>query len=289
MPWSLHPPLRAALMRAALTVCSALGGSVGSASAQFPHAVCGSYAHSVCGSPVYCPADPGCRDHFGCGPGYGSPPVTFFTPREPLVILPAPAPAAPVLAAPLGVALDPAPPIGWVQPLDVPAWKRPKAAAPSTTEAKLNSLRTQQHGDRRFRQQDYRGAVARYREAVEQAPDRGEAHLRLAVALILLKRYDRATEQLRLGLRTAPDMLDEPPSLDELFGEANVLAKNDLLLRVAQWVQEEPADAHRPYVLGLLMLLDGDDAMAAKLFQHGNALGGEGDVLAAFLGADAEP
>jgi hypothetical protein len=288
----MRPPLCAAV-----AACSVVAGGFGSASAQFSLAVCGSYFHGACGSPnycgaagpSYCPLEPGCPDYSRCGAGYGSPVVTFFAPRqEPIAILSGLAPAPPVLAPPLGLNFHPAPQIGWVQPLDVPAWQRPKASAPSTAEAQLNSLRTQQHGDRRFRQQDYRGAVARYREAIEQAPDRGEAHLRLAVALTLLKRYDRATEQLRLGLRTAPDLLDEPPSLDDLFGEANVLAKNNLLLGVAEWVQEDPADPQRPYVLGLLMLLDGDEAMAAKLLERGNALGGEGDVLAAFLNRDAE-
>jgi hypothetical protein len=259
----------------------------GSAAGQ-PPGHCDGYTAGICGAPIYCPASAVCPVDSCFSPTYVPPTVILPAPRrEPFVILSEPLINRGVFGPPLGLDAGPAPGILGVQPLDVPAWRRPKAGAPSSTQAKLNSLRTQQHGDRQFRQQDYRAAVARYREAIEQAPDRGEAHLRLAVALVMLKRYDRATEQLRLALRTAPDVLDAPPSLDELFGEANVLAKNNLLLRVAEWVREEPADAQRPYVLGLLMLLDGDAAMARKLFQRGNALGGEGDVLAAFLGASS--
>ena len=163
--------------------------------------------------------------------------------------------------------------------------------APSSPEAKLRSLRAQAQGDAAFLKQDYRHAYERYKAAVEQARDRGEAYFRLGYALVALGRFDAAVQHFRRGLEVEPSLGLVAAPLDAIYGEDNKLAKLAHVERVTLWTKDDLRDPSRLFLLGLLLHYDGD-ARSREFLENAWKLSGGSPALAALLNpetGDAAP
>ncbi len=213
-------------------------------------------------------------------PGYN--PFPSYTPAVPTLIYSTPPGLGynPALQNAL-VQTNPA----WNQPLNLPA----AAAAnmpppPSTAEAKLKSVRAQAQGDMWFKQQEFHKAYDRYKAAVSEAPDRGAAHLRLAICYATLGHFDLAVRQLKVGLASDPKLAAEAEPLKKIYGAQNSIPQTAMLNRATLWTKEDIRDPDRLFLLGTLLYLEGDERASIPL-RTGMELQGGGDHFRSFLKA----
>ncbi len=226
------------------------------------------------------------------GPGY-APFLTYYTPPVPRVIYGFP----PVLgnnplAPPVfnGLQFNNVPQfnnnfLGWNQPpnpLPVPAGK--VFPPVSTAEAKLKSIRAQAQGDMWFQQQEFHKAFDRYKTAVSEAGDRGEAHLRLAVCYAALGHPDLAARQLKRGLAADPQFAAKADSLKTIYGNTNAIAQSAMVQKAMKWVKEDIRDPDRLFLLGALLYLQGDER-ATVFLETGMELASGGEHFQSLLTA----
>ncbi len=153
----------------------------------------------------------------------------------------------------------------------------------STPEARLKSLRAQAQGDNWLRKQEFYKAYDRYKAAVDKAPDRGEAHLRLAIAYLALGQPDQAVRQLKRGLAVDPKFTAKAEPLSKIYGENNAIAQSAMVHKATLWVKEDIRDPDRLFLLGTLLYLQGDER-AKILLETGLMLSG-GDHFREILAA----
>ena len=169
------------------------------------------------------------------------------------------------------------------QPLNLPAASGAfTPPLPSTADAKLKSVRAQAQGDKWFKQQEYHKAFDRYKAAVREAPDRGEAHLRLAISYAALGHLDLAVRQLKLGIAADSKLAADAVSLKKIYGEQNAIPQATMVHRATLWAKEDIRDPDRLFLLGTLLYLQGDER-ASILLETGMELQGGGDHFRSFL------
>ncbi|MGC1273772.1 MAG: hypothetical protein WBC44_08705 [Planctomycetaceae bacterium] len=128
---------------------------------------------------------------------------------------------------------------------------------PSTPEAKIKSARFEAMGDEAFANQEYAKALGHFKTATGIAKDNGAAFFKTGYAYVALGRFPSATESFKRGLAVDPVVAATGPTPDELYGD-HQLAWTSHLGRVTRWVAEDVRDAQRVFLLGTLLLLDGD-------------------------------
>jgi tetratricopeptide (TPR) repeat protein len=154
----------------------------------------------------------------------------------------------------------------------------------SSAEAKLKSVRAQAQGDIWFQQQEFHKAFDRYKAAVAEAQDRGEAHLRLAVCYAALGHLDLAARQLKRGIEVDPQFTAKADSLGKIYGPGNAIAQSAMVNKATLWAKEDIRDPERLFLLGALLYLQGDDR-APILLETGMALAGGGEHFRSLLAA----
>jgi tetratricopeptide (TPR) repeat protein len=152
----------------------------------------------------------------------------------------------------------------------------------STPEAKLKSVRAQAQGDNWLRQQEFHKAFDRYKAAVSEAPDRGEAHVRLAVAYAALGHLDLAVRQLKRGIAADPQLTAKAEPLSKIYGEGNSIAQSAMIHKATLWAKDDIRDPDRLFLLGVLLYLQGDER-AKILLETGMLIEGGSDHFRSFL------
>jgi Tfp pilus assembly protein PilF len=138
---------------------------------------------------------------------------------------------------------------------------RDPAARPSNAEARGRAWRFIEFGDAQFAQQNFHGALQRYKSASEAAMDVADAWLRQAIAQAAMGRTSQAAAALRRALALNPRLGDLEFRLDDLYRD-NQVAKAAHLDRAAQAAADRPDDADALLVFGLLLYFDGQAAHA---------------------------
>ncbi|MDX1968420.1 MAG: hypothetical protein SFV23_14685 [Planctomycetaceae bacterium] len=157
-----------------------------------------------------------------------------------------------------------------------------RPVTPSSTASRLRSLEAQSRGDEHLRLQEWQLAYLDYKKAVELAEDRGEAHLRLGVVLLILRHYDSAAVALKRAVHVQPDLVQTAPSLTDLLGPDSQLVRSSLAHKLVDYVQVDIRDPDRLFLLGVMMHLDGDQR-SREIFEAGLRLAGRGQHFTAFL------
>jgi hypothetical protein len=134
--------------------------------------------------------------------------------------------------------------------------KRP--VKPSTPAARLRSLEHQANGDEQLRKQLWAQAYMRYRSAIEAAGDRGEAQFRQGFTHTVMQHYAPAIREFKRGLYLDRDLPLNGIRLAMLFGPGSEALRTSVLHKVADWVKEDPKDADRLFLLGLLLHYEDD-------------------------------
>lgn len=201
-------------------------------------------------SPIFVRTGP---DWFSPTPGQPSP---FFVPTVSVMPIPHPAPL-----------------ISDVVP-DTPPVKT------STLAGRLKSLDYQAHGDEQLRKQLWAQAYMRYRSAINAAGDRGEARFRQGFTYTAMQHYSSAVREFKRGLVLDPELPASGIKLSMLFGPGSETVRTSILHKAADWVREEPRDADRWFLLGLMLHYE-DDPRAVDALQAARQLaaGADGHIL----------
>lgn len=149
--------------------------------------------------------------------------------------------------------------------------------ATSTPAARLRSLNHQARGDQRLRQQKWSEARAAYRSAVDAAPDRAEAHLRLGICLVTIQRFDSAVHEFKRALFLDPSISKQKSILKPLFGPESQLVRASTLSKLTDWVQEDYRDSDRLFLMGVMLQLEGD-SRAVEFFEGAQRMKRSGDA-----------
>jgi len=88
-----------------------------------------------------------------------------------------------------------------------------------------------------------------YRNAVDLAPDRPEAHFRLGLAFAALKQYASAIREFKRSLEMDPTLPQSGDRLSTIFGDNNKIPQATLLPTVADWAREDLNDGDRLFLL----------------------------------------
>ena len=166
--------------------------------------------------------------------------------------------------------------------VDDPA-KQP--AKPSTTAGRLRSLQHQASGDEQLRKHLWAQAYMRYRSAIYSAGDRGEARFRQAFTFTAMQHYSSAVREFKRGLFLDPELPVAGIKLATLFGPGSEVARTSILHKVAEWVREDPRDADRLFLLGLMLHYEEDPRSREVLKAAQRMARGRDDHIVALLAA----
>jgi len=157
-----------------------------------------------------------------------------------------------------------------------------RPALPSSTEAKLRSLRSQMNGDEHLRKQNWQHAYVEYKKAVEVADDRAEAHFRLGIALVTIQHYDTALLEFQRALHLDPQLPQSGLTLRSLYGDNSDLTINSIISRITAYAEQDIRDPNRLFLLGLMLHFHGNP-QAREILDVGYCLAGRGQHFLAFL------
>ena len=163
-----------------------------------------------------------------------------------------------------------------------------RPALPSSTDAKVRSIRAQMSGDEYLRRQNWQHAYVEYKKAVEVADDRAEAHFRLGIALVTIQHYDTALIAFQRALHLDPTLPQSGLSLRALYGENSDLTINSIVSRLTTYAEQDIRDPNRLFLLGLMLHFHGDPR-AREILDVGYRLAGRGSHFLAFLQPQAAP
>lgn len=181
------------------------------------------------------------------------------------------------------VAKAPAPQHQFLQPGEqrqVPEVRMP--IRQSNAEGRRKAIRALAQGDEAFRLQHWAHAYLKYKEAATFAGDQADPHFRMAVTLAAMNQYGQAADEFKRGLQIDSAWPASAVSLDDLYGDAQILAKQSMLHGVTVWAREDIRDANRSFVIGVLLFLDRDVDRAAQFLQASVRLGGSPAYARAF-------
>lgn len=133
-----------------------------------------------------------------------------------------------------------------------------KGTKPSSPGAQKRSMELQAKADQRLRDQKWSEARAIYSEAVSAAPDRAEAHLGLAISYMTISQFDLAVRELKRALKHNPEVQLSGKKLEQVFGPNSKVVRNSVISKVAHWVKADKKSSDRLFLLGAILLFDGD-------------------------------
>ncbi len=162
-----------------------------------------------------------------------------------------------------------------------------RPALPSSTEAKLRSLRSQMNGDEHLRKQSWQHAYVEYKKAVEVADDRADAHFRLGIALVTIQHYDTALIEFQRALHLDPQLPQSGLTLRSLYGDNSDLTINSIISRMTAYAEQDIRDPNRLFLLGLMLHFHGNP-QAREILDVGYRLAGRGQHFLAFLQPPAQ-
>ncbi len=128
------------------------------------------------------------------------------------------------------------------------------------------SREQQDAGDEQLRAGHWSQACLNYRNAVDAAEDRAEAHLRLGFAQTALCRFPLAVREFKVALALDPTVASSTERLDSVFGPNTVTARKSIQRQISGWVREDLHNADRLFLLGLWLHCD-DDTRAAEVLE----------------------
>lgn len=140
------------------------------------------------------------------------------------------------------------------------------AAPISSPESRQLSLEQQAAGDAKLQTGHWPQACLNYRNAVDAAEERAEAHLRLGFAHTALQRFPLAVREFKRALSLDPAAASSKDRLAMLFGSDSEAARKSIQRRISGWVREDLHDADRLFLLGLWLHFD-DDARAPAILE----------------------
>ncbi len=160
------------------------------------------------------------------------------------------------------------------------------SAPASSPESRQLSLEQQAAGDAKLQAGHWPQACLNYRNAVDAAEERAEAHLRLGFAHTALQRFPMAVREFKRALSLDPTAASGD-RLAMLFGPDSEVARKSIQRRISGWVREDLHDADRLFLLGIWLHFD-DDARAPTILEAALRFTNQDQHIVALLTPTAE-
>lgn len=167
------------------------------------------------------------------------------------------------------------------EPQQIPEVQIP--VRPSNAEGRRKALRALAQGDEAFHMQRWAQAFSKYKEAATFAGDQADPHFRMGVTLAAMRQFGAASDAFKRGLQIDFEWPASAASLDDLYGDANILAKQSVLQSAIFWAKQDIRDAQRSFTIGVLLFLDRDAERATQFLQASVQLGGSRKYAQAFM------
>jgi len=164
---------------------------------------------------------------------------------------------------------------------------RQRQIATSSPGARRTSVEQQKLGDESLRQQLWTKAYVNYRNAVDLAPERAEAHFRLGLSFAAMKQFASAIREFKRSLDLDPTLPQSGETFPTIFGADNKLTQAIVLPPIADWAREDLRDTDRLFLLGLLLHFDEDPRGSEILEAALRTAGGNEHILAFVSPANA--
>lgn len=160
---------------------------------------------------------------------------------------------------------------------------------PSSPAARLRSLEHQARGDQKMREQKWSEARAAYRNSVDAASDRADAHLRLGLSLVAIQRFEPAIHEFKRALFIDPLIPQMGKISKAIFGPESQMARSSMISKLTDWVRDDYSNPDRLFLMGVLLHFEGD-ARGRECFEAAMRIKRTGDVshIVAFIGQPAE-
>ncbi|MBS0205316.1 MAG: tetratricopeptide repeat protein [Planctomycetes bacterium] len=162
--------------------------------------------------------------------------------------------------------------------------KRSSASSPAARRA---SVEYQKAGDQKLQQQLWGQAYVQYRNSVDLAPERPEAHFRLGLSYAALKQFSSAVREFNRSVELDPTLPESGETLPTIFGADSKSVQSLILPPVADWTREDLRDPDRLFLLGLLLHFN-NDARGNEILEAALRVGGPNDHILAFVGAPSD-
>lgn len=144
----------------------------------------------------------------------------------------------------------------------------------SSDAARRRSAKYIQQGDQLFARGRYLEAMSVYQRAAASTPDAAQPLIRQGLAYLAAKRYERAADVIRRGLRIEPDYASSGFRLRQLYG-GDIVAKNEHLDALAEAASADPGNADLPLLAAIFLHYDGQSDRAAPFFAASQLRNGE--------------
>ncbi|MGI9457168.1 MAG: hypothetical protein ACR2NU_11450 [Aeoliella sp.] len=154
----------------------------------------------------------------------------------------------------------------------------PKLSNPT---ARARAWKFVEHGDRHFKNGDYRKAATRYRKAATQAHDVADIYFRQGLAAASMEKYADAVVAVRKGLALKPHWPESGFVLEELFPTAD--AKRTVFRQLHVHLDAHPNDSDALFMRSLLQYFDDQPEAAEVGMRRVVELTGLGEHARAFL------
>ena len=151
--------------------------------------------------------------------------------------------------------------------------------------ARRSSMEQQRLGDEKLRQQFWPQAYVHYRNAVDQAPERPEAHFRLGLAFAAMKQFASAIREFKRSIDLDPTIPQSGELFPAIFGPDNE-GMQSIMPPIASWAQEDLRDVNRLFLLGLMLHFN-DDPRGSEILEAAARTSGSNPYISAFLTPDA--
>jgi hypothetical protein len=163
-----------------------------------------------------------------------------------------------------------------------------RAATVSAPGARRASAEQQNQGDLKLRQNLWAQAYVKYKNAVDLAPERPEAHFRMALTFTALKQYSSAIREFKKSIDLDPTLPQSGDTLSTIFGGDVKTWESQVMPVVAAWTQEDLRDTDRLFLLGLLLYFN-EDPRGSEMMEAAKRTPGVNDYVLAFTNPAATP
>lgn len=153
---------------------------------------------------------------------------------------------------------------------------------PSSGAGRMRADQLLADGDREFAGKNYRRAVAKYREAIQRAPDYAVSYFRAGHAAVAMGDYDLAVTYFCMALELARSTNRGGFNLDELYrGDDAAKAEHLRALDVA--AARQPLAGGLPFLTGITQHYDGHSLPAREQFRRAAELPGRHQPYTAYF------
>ena len=171
-----------------------------------------------------------------------------------------------------------------VNPANIAPISPPNVVA--APDAISRSLEIQSWGDENLKRHQWTQAYINFRNAVITAGDRADLQVRLGLTSIIMNRLPDAVTAFKRAIAIDPNTGRASESLDSILGFGTQSIRAEMVQNVASWTKQNVRDQDRLFLLGVVLLYNGD-GRSTEILEAALRLPGTKDHLLALTTPNA--